>query len=119
MAIQRRCDIGWGARYFQQDGADGAAGEGGRLRVDLSNVKNNRVAVRLQDNGPGISATEAHRLFKPFYTAKPGGTGLGLALVHRIVEAHGGEVEVEGRPGIGAAFTVSLPAESRTDDGPV
>jgi len=87
-----------------------AAGDGGRLRVDLSNVKNRRVAVRLEDNGPGIPATEIPGLFKPFYTAKPGGTGLGLALVHRIVEAHQGEISVEGRPGIGAAFTVILPA---------
>ena len=86
-----------------------AAGDGGRLRVDLSNVKNRRVAVRLEDNGPGIPATDVPGLFKPFYTARPGGTGLGLALVHRIVEAHQGEISVEGRPGIGAAFTVILP----------
>ena len=89
-----------------------AAGDGGRLRVDVSNVKNRRVAVRLEDNGPGIPATDVPELFKPFYTAKPGGTGLGLALVHRIVEAHQGEISVEGRPGIGAAFTVILPAAS-------
>ncbi|NIQ28839.1 MAG: hypothetical protein GTN89_00300 [Acidobacteria bacterium] len=93
-----------------------ATGDGGRLRVDLSNVKNGRVAARLEDNGPGIPATEIPNLFKPFHTAKSGGTGLGLALVHRIVEAHRGEISVEGRPGIGAAFTVILPAagESRT-----
>jgi signal transduction histidine kinase len=53
-------------------------------------------------------------LFKPFYTAKSGGTGLGLALVHRIVEAHQGEISVEGRPGIGAAFTVILPAAGKS-----
>lgn len=89
-----------------------AAGDGGRLRVDLSNVKNGRVAARLEDNGPGIPATEVSQLFKPFYTSRSGGTGLGLALVHRIVEAHQGEISVEGRPGIGAAFTVILPAAS-------
>jgi len=95
-----------------------AAGDGGRLRVDLSNVKNHRVAVRLEDNGPGIPATEVPRLFKPFYTAKPGGTGLGLALVHRIVEAHQGEISVEGRPEIGAAFTVILPAATESEAKP-
>ena len=95
-----------------------AADGGGRLRVDLSNVKNRRVAVRLEDNGPGIPATDVPRLFKPFYTAKPGGTGLGLALVHRIVEAHQGEISVEGRPGIGAAFTVILPAADESQAEP-
>jgi two-component system sensor histidine kinase HydH len=95
-----------------------AAGDGGRLRVDLSNVKNHRIAARLEDNGPGISATEVPRLFKPFYTAKPGGTGLGLALVHRIVEAHQGEISVEGRPGIGAAFTVILQATDESKAEP-
>jgi signal transduction histidine kinase len=95
-----------------------AAGDGGRLRVDLSNVKNRRVAVRLEDNGPGIPATDVPHLFKPFYTARPSGTGLGLALVHRIVEAHRGEISVEGRPGIGAALTVILPAAGEFDTHP-
>jgi signal transduction histidine kinase len=87
-----------------------ATGDGGRLRIDLYNVKNDRVAIRFEDNGPGIAVADTRQLFKPFHTTKPGGTGLGLALVHRIVEAHEGEISVEGRPGIGAAFTVVLPA---------
>jgi len=87
-----------------------ATGDEGRLRVDLHELSRNRVAIRFEDDGPGIPASEVSRLFKPFYTAKPGGTGLGLSLVHRIVDAHRGEISVEGRPGIGAAFTVILPA---------
>jgi signal transduction histidine kinase len=93
-----------------------AAGSGGRLRIDLYNVRRHRVAIRFEDDGPGIAVEETHRLFEPFHTAKPGGTGLGLALVHRIVEAHQGEISVEGRPGVGAAFTVILPAADDASD---
>jgi len=87
-----------------------ATGDDRRLRIDLHELPRNRVAIRFEDDGPGIPASEVSRLFEPFYTAKPGGTGLGLSLVHRIVDAHRGEISVEGRPGIGAAFTVILPA---------
>ena len=51
------------------------------------------------------------RLFQPFVTTKASGTGLGLAVVKRIVESHGGEVSVKSRPGRGATFVVTLPLE--------
>ena len=60
--------------------------------------------------GTTASPSELSKIFRPFHTTKPGGTGLGLALVHRIVQAHGGEIRVEGRPGQGAVFTLLLPA---------
>ncbi len=90
--------------------ASEAAVESCRLRVEVHGESGNRVAIRLEDNGPGIPPEAMHRLFQPFYTTRPGGTGLGLALIHRIVEAHEGEVHVDGRPGLGAVFTVILPA---------
>jgi len=86
-----------------------AAGDDGSLRIRLANEGERSVAVRLEDNGPGIPHEQVTRIFQPFHTTKPGGTGLGLALVHRIVEAHGGEIRVDGRPGLGAAFVVTLP----------
>ncbi len=61
------------------------------------------------DTGPGLSDEAMEKLFTPFYTNKAKGTGLGLALAHRIVEAHGGRIEVENRPGTGARFTVVVP----------
>ena len=67
-----------------------------------------RVAV--SDDGPGIEPSDLPRLFEPFFTTKREGTGLGLATVQRIVDAHGGTVEVDSAPGRGAAFTVRLPA---------
>jgi two-component system sensor histidine kinase PilS (NtrC family) len=67
-----------------------------------------RLAVR--DNGCGIRAEDVPRIFDPFFSTRRGGTGLGLALVHRAVQAHHGAILVDGGPGQGAQFTVYLPA---------
>jgi len=90
--------------------ASEAAGAGGSLLIDVAPCGAGKVSVRFEDNGPGIPDEDLARLFQPFHTTKPGGTGLGLALVHRVVDAHGGEIHVEGRPGRGAVFTVMLPS---------
>ena len=69
--------------------------------------------ISLHDNGPGLSAEQKKRVFDPFYTTKTQGTGLGMAIAHRIVEAHGGTLRVgEGRHP-GAEFVLTLP-RSRT-----
>jgi two-component system sensor histidine kinase PilS (NtrC family) len=66
------------------------------------------VALRVTDVGPGIPATIKDRVFDPFFTTKPGGTGLGLPIVHRAIEAHRGCVLLDtGRRG--TRFTVLLP----------
>jgi len=65
--------------------------------------------LEVADDGPGIEVADRARIFTPFFTTKPAGTGLGLATVHRIVDAHGGGVSVESAPGHGARFTVRLP----------
>jgi two-component system, NtrC family, nitrogen regulation sensor histidine kinase GlnL len=67
--------------------------------------------VSVQDNGPGIPETMLARLFTPFATSKPHGTGLGLAISRRIVEAHGGRIEVKNRSGGGAEANVYLPLD--------
>jgi two-component system nitrogen regulation sensor histidine kinase GlnL len=68
-----------------------------------------RLSVR--DDGPGIPDAMLSRLFTPFSTSKPHGTGLGLAISRRIVEAHGGRIEVRNRAGAGAEANVYLPLE--------
>jgi signal transduction histidine kinase len=68
-----------------------------------------RLRVTLRDNGPGIAEEDANRIFEPFYTTKTQGTGLGMAIVRRIVESHGGTIDVERHAGSGAAFVMSLP----------
>jgi PAS domain S-box-containing protein len=67
--------------------------------------------VEIRDSGPGIPDEIRQRIFEPFFTTKASGTGLGLAVVKRIVEGHGGEVTVASEPGAGAAFTIRIPVE--------
>jgi PAS domain S-box-containing protein len=65
--------------------------------------------ITVFDNGPGISSEARGKLFRPFYTTKANGTGLGLAVVQKIIVQHGGRVEVRNRPEGGAAFIITLP----------
>jgi signal transduction histidine kinase len=67
------------------------------------------VCVEVQDNGIGIAAPEVDLIFEPFYSTKRGGTGLGLAIANRIVERHGGALEVESRLGAGTTMRVWVP----------
>lgn len=68
-----------------------------------------QVEIRVQDQGPGIPAADRRRIFDPFYTTKSTGTGLGLPMVQRIVENHGGTLELQDAPGGGACFRLTLP----------
>lgn len=67
--------------------------------------------VRVRDNGRGIAAENLPNIFRPFFTTKGQGTGLGLSLAWRIVEAHGGRIEVASAPAQGCEFTVLLPLD--------
>lgn len=72
------------------------------------------VRVTVRDNGPGLNAEQKQRVFEPFYTTKHKGTGLGMAIAKRVLEAHGGDIEVgDGTPG--AEFIITLPTLSRSD----
>jgi signal transduction histidine kinase len=65
--------------------------------------------ISLQDNGPGLDAETRRRIFDSFFTTKTHGTGLGMAIVQRLVEAHGGDVSVGDDVGQGAEIVVTLP----------
>jgi PAS domain S-box-containing protein len=69
----------------------------------------NRVKVEIEDTGTGIEPSETDRIFNPFYTTRSGGTGLGLALAHKIVQDHGGRISFTSAPGRGTTFTIVLP----------
>jgi signal transduction histidine kinase len=64
------------------------------------------------DRGSGIDSKHLESIFNPFFTTKSGGVGLGLAIVSKIVDEHGGRMSVESEPGKGSVFRVFLPLES-------
>jgi two-component system sensor histidine kinase HydH len=71
------------------------------------------VELVFTDTGPGIPAEVRDKIFEPFFTTKEGGTGLGLVITRKIIEAHGGSITVESAPGKGAAFRIRLPEKQR------
>lgn len=85
-----------------------ASPRGGEVRVVCWRRKGQAV-VEVRDQGQGVDPADLERIFTPFYTTKTKGTGLGLAVSRKIVEAHGGWLRVESQPGQGASFFVHLP----------
>ena len=81
--------------------------------------KSDEVIVKIKDNGTGVSDDIPRRIFEPFFTTKEvgSGTGMGLAICHRILDSHGGKVKIETTPGGGATFVLRLPAMNGTGDG--
>ena len=80
------------------------------LRTGLD-TQGQRLSLTVSDSGPGVPEAIRARIFDPFFTTKPlgQGTGLGLSIAHGIMRAHGGEIGVASRPGLGAAFTLYFP----------
>jgi signal transduction histidine kinase len=70
--------------------------------------------VAVIDRGSGIRPENRNNIFNPFFTTKPSGVGLGLAIVAKIVDEHGGKITVESEPGKGSVFHVLLPMERLT-----
>lgn len=85
--------------------------EGGGTLAIRSRSDGRRIRIEVRDNGPGIPPEHLHRIFDPFFTTKPPrrGTGLGLSISYGIVREHGGDIEVESRPGEGACFRLAFP----------
>jgi signal transduction histidine kinase len=77
-----------------------------RIRTDLDDT---HVIIRFIDTGGGMSAESLSRVFEPYFTTKPSGTGLGLLIVRRIVREHGGELSIESSQGKGLTLTIRLP----------
>jgi two-component system C4-dicarboxylate transport sensor histidine kinase DctB len=76
------------------------------------NLARTEVWMRVRDNGPGIPPEIQEKIFRPFFTSKETGTGLGLPLTRKVIEAHNGEIELTSVPGEGAEFVVTLPKGS-------
>ena len=82
--------------------------DGGALDIAVA-ADDRDVRVFFRDNGSGMDAATLSRIFEPYHTTKEEGTGLGLMVCRRIVRAHGGEIDVESKPGAGTTFTVRIP----------
>lgn len=87
--------------------AEQAMGKDGELTI-LAAHEGHWVRLELIDTGPGIAPEAREKLFKPFFTTKPGGNGLGLPITRKIIEAHGGRIEVQSEVGKGTRFTMWL-----------
>jgi two-component system, sporulation sensor kinase E len=85
---------------------------GGRLRI-RSRSDDDSVYLLFADSGAGIKQEDLLRLFEPYHTTKPGGHGLGLMIVRRIIRSHGGQVGVESKEGVGTVVTLQFPRKDR------
>lgn len=85
-----------------------AMSQGGTLRVSAA-AHDGTLEVTIGDTGPGIPPDQLDRVFEPYFTTKDGGTGLGLPLAQRIIEAHGGRIRVDSQVGVGTTVSVRLP----------
>ena len=88
--------------------------EGYEPTVTVSTKKlNDKVEIKVKDNGNGIPQKVLDKIFQPFFTTKPTGqgTGLGLSLAYDIVKAHGGEIKVETKEGESAEFMILIPCK--------
>jgi PAS domain S-box-containing protein len=82
--------------------------QGGRLTI-LSTRTNSHLQIAFKDTGEGMTKETIEKVWSPLFTTKPTGIGLGLPIVKRLVEAHGGSIRVESEPGKGSTFTVTIP----------
>jgi signal transduction histidine kinase len=87
--------------------------ESGTLSVKVSATRSS-VAIEIGDTGPGIDPNILPEIFDPFFTTKEAGTGLGLSIVRKIVDQHGGRIDIDSSPGRGTQVRVELPSASKT-----
>ena len=83
----------------------------GNIIVQTRLLPNETIETTVTDNGPGIDADMAGRMFSPFQTSKPSGMGMGLSISRTIIEAHGGRMTVSANSGRGVTFNFTLPVE--------
>jgi signal transduction histidine kinase len=86
--------------------------DGGALRIEMG-AGDVYVDIAFIDTGKGIAPEELQRVFEPYHTTKQTGSGLGLMIVQRIIDEHGGEIELSSKPGAGTCFKVRLPRSER------
>jgi len=86
-----------------------AAARGFRVHVHVSTLADGRIAIDVDDDGPGVPTADRERIFDPYFTTRTEGTGLGLAIVKKIVVEHGGTITCDASPMSGARFRIIVP----------
>ena len=89
-----------------------SAGTGGVIRITTRSRSTRWVDVRVEDDGRGMTQEERSRILEPFFTTKATGSGLGLTLVHSLVQSTGGRLEIESQIGKGTVIGVVLPTRA-------
>ena len=89
--------------------------EGGELTI-RTHLTSDGIAMDLIDTGCGMSEDTALNMFTAFYTTKPSGSGLGLPMARKVVQAHGGRIDVESEEGRGTKFTLEFPTPARLEE---
>ncbi|MBU2483001.1 MAG: GHKL domain-containing protein, partial [Proteobacteria bacterium] len=82
--------------------------DSGEIKIQLKLLKTNRVYLTVEDTGAGINIEAFNHVFDPFFTTKPEGTGLGLPIIHRLIDTYSGLIDFESIPGRGTRFTIFL-----------
>ena len=85
--------------------------KGGGELILRTRKQGKELLIDVIDTGPGMTPEVVGKIFKPFFSTRPGGTGLGLPTTKRIVQAHGGRMSVDSEPGKGTAFHLALPID--------
>lgn len=107
------CDPEQLEQVFWNIALNGVQAMGGKGELVVSSRRNGRWAeISFQDTGPGIPPDKREQIFEPFYTERRRGTGLGLSIASRIVEAHGGFIQVTSDAHSWTSFTISLPLQA-------
>jgi len=88
----------------------------GSIDVSGSPLVNGGYEILVSDRGPGVPPEDRVKIFEPFFSKRPGGSGLGLAVCHSILRAHGGSIAAEDRDGGGTTFRVTLPGAVTTHE---
>jgi signal transduction histidine kinase len=87
------------------------------LLITTARTEANFVLVRVADSGPGLDPQTLEHVFDPYYTTKPDGLGMGLAICHSIIDAHNGRLWASANEPRGAVFQFTLPADRAADSG--
>jgi len=81
----------------------------GEVRLRLRR-EGDRLVLEVRDTGPGMDAATLDKIFEPYFSTKPAGTGLGLPIARKVIEDHGGSIRLASAPGEGTTVTIELPA---------